>query len=170
MRSSIAMATYNGEKYIKEQIESLMNQTVLPYEIVISDDGSHDNTIAIINELIEKYSDSPVRFVLLNNTCEHGVRGNFENALINTTGDLVFLCDQDDIWLPKKIETCEKIMRNSEENMLFHNSKLLVQQEDGTFMLTNETIFSNSNIWYLEQYLQKNNSKTSVHKLKKVIF
>lgn len=94
---SICMATYNGEKYLVEQIRSILLQLREVDEIVISDDGSFDTTIDIIQQFADK------RIKLLHNK-NHGIIYNFENALKYAKGDYIFLCDQDDIWLPSKID------------------------------------------------------------------
>lgn len=99
---SVCIATYNGEKYIEEQISSILMQIGENDEIVISDDGSKDNTLGII----EKFSDK--RILVVKNNSKKGVNHNFENALKNACGDFIFLSDQDDIWLPNKIEVCVK--------------------------------------------------------------
>lgn len=97
---SVCMATYNGEKYIQEQIESILNQLDETDELVISDDGSTDKTLEIIKNFHDK------RINLIHNTEEHGYTKNFENALKNATGDIFFLSDQDDFWLPDKVIRC----------------------------------------------------------------
>lgn len=97
---SIALATYNGGKYLKEQLDSILKQTIKPNEFIISDDNSNDNTILIIEEFKKK---APFDVILLQNN-KKGFNTNFENALKNVTGDLVFICDQDDVWLENKIE------------------------------------------------------------------
>ena len=94
---SIAVATYNGEKYIEEQIDSLLNLTYPNIEIIVSDDGSSDNTLSIL----KKYGD---RIKLFKNNDKHGLLGNFVNSLKRCHGEYVALCDQDDIWLPDKIQ------------------------------------------------------------------
>jgi glycosyltransferase involved in cell wall biosynthesis len=99
--TSIALATYNGGEYLNEQLKSILNQTIQPDEIIISDDNSTDNTILIIQKFI---SIAPFNVVLLKNDGNGGFNNNFEKALINTTGDLVFICDQDDVWFENKIE------------------------------------------------------------------
>ncbi len=112
---SICIATYNGENYIKEQIDSILYQIGDKDEIIISDDGSTDNTINIINQ----YKDD--RIILLNNNNDYKsttypfykISKNFENALTRASGDLIFLADQDDIWLEKKVLTVEKMMGSS---------------------------------------------------------
>ncbi len=90
------MATYNGEEYVAEQIQSILSQLEQNDEIIISDDGSCDNTLNIILQFED------ARIKLFHNK-NHGLIHNFENALKNAIGDYVFLCDQDDIWLPHKV-------------------------------------------------------------------
>lgn len=99
---SVCIATYNGEKYVKEQIESILPQLCNSDEIIISDDGSSDNTIPIIQSL----ESSIIKIIY--NKGEHGYTPNFENALKNAKGDYIFLSDQDDVW------TNEKVRRMSE--------------------------------------------------------
>lgn len=91
------MATYNGEKYIREQLNSILNQTVSVDEIIVSDDNSTDLTIKIIEEIKDS------RISIIYNKSK-GYVSNFENALENATGDYIFLADQDDIWDEKKVE------------------------------------------------------------------
>jgi glycosyltransferase involved in cell wall biosynthesis len=103
MKTSIALASFNGEKYIDLQLRSLIDQTKRPDEIIISDGGSTDETISIV----EKFKlSSPVRIELLKNECSSPIRPpkNFERALAGCSGELVFCCDQDDYWYPQKIE------------------------------------------------------------------
>ncbi len=98
---SIALATYNGASYLREQLDSFLAQTRLPDELVVSDDGSHDNTLTIVKAF---QKNAPFEVVLLQNEVNVGYSGNFNRALMRTTGDLVFLSDQDDVWFPDKIE------------------------------------------------------------------
>lgn len=98
MKISVCIATYNGEKYIKEQLDSILIQLGVNDEVIISDDSSTDKTI----ELIEFYRDSRIR--ILRNQKFHSPIYNFENALKEAIGDYIFLCDQDDVWLPDKVE------------------------------------------------------------------
>lgn len=109
---SVCMASYNGEKYIKDQITSILSQLDNNDELIISDDGSTDDTLNIINKLKELDS----RIILLNHTKPDWIANikksrnfyyttyNFENALKHTKGDYIFLADQDDLWNPRKIE------------------------------------------------------------------
>lgn len=97
---SVCVATYNGGQYIKEQIDSILKQLSYCDELIVSDDGSIDSTVSIL----ESFQDSRIK--IYHNNIRHGVVGNFENALRQVKGDYVFLSDQDDIWLPGKIEQC----------------------------------------------------------------
>lgn len=101
MRISIALATCNGEKYIKQQLDSLQAQTVQPDELVVCDDNSSDATVEIVKEFA-RYSSFEVS-VHVNETAL-GYTQNFARALEKTSGALVFLCDQDDVWIQEKIE------------------------------------------------------------------
>lgn len=94
---SVAMATYNGEKYIEEQILSILNQSYSVDEIIISDDGSTDETINII----KKFNCSKIK---IENGPHLGVKKNFENAIKKCHSDIIFLADQDDIWVENKVE------------------------------------------------------------------
>ena len=101
-RVSVAMATFNGERYLRQQLESLAAQTRLPDELIVSDDASLDSTWGILEEFAER-SPFPVR--LTRNEHTFGFAQNFSRSLSLCTGDIVFLCDQDDVWLEEKIST-----------------------------------------------------------------
>lgn len=107
---SIVMATYNGGKYIKDQLESIRKQTCQPDEIIIADDCSSDDTIKIINSFKNSTSIKIVNYVNKNNL---GYIKNFKNAISKAKGDYIFLCDQDDIWEKNKIEETLKIMKQN---------------------------------------------------------
>lgn len=102
---SVAMATYNGEKYIREQLESILKQLNEDDEIIISDDGSTDNTINIIKSFEDK------RIKIFDGP-RNGVKQNFANAIYNCTGKYIFLSDQDDIWCDNKINI---VLKNFEK-------------------------------------------------------
>ncbi len=102
MTISIAMATYNGERFLPTQLDSIATQTRLPDELVISDDGSSDSTI----EIVEKFAAyAPFKVTLLKNLDRLGSIKNFERALTQCSGEIIALSDQDDLWLPEKLET-----------------------------------------------------------------
>jgi glycosyltransferase involved in cell wall biosynthesis len=94
---SVCMATYNGEKFITEQIISIQTQLSYFDELIISDDASTDSTLCIV----KKISDARIKIVI--NERDKGYSGNFENAISHATGDIIFLSDQDDVWLPDRV-------------------------------------------------------------------
>ncbi|MDN5882042.1 MAG: glycosyltransferase family 2 protein [Nitrosospira sp.] len=106
---SIALATYNGERYIGEQLDSIASQTRLPDELVISDDASVDATPAIVLDFARR-APFPVRFQT--NSERLGSTRNFELAIRACDGDIIFLCDQDDVWYPDKIALIEERFMN----------------------------------------------------------
>lgn len=105
---SIALATYNGANYVREQIDSILCQTVQDFEIVVSDDKSTDDTLAILTS----YALSDSRFHIYENANNLGFKKNFEVVLSKCSGDFVALCDQDDIWLPNHLEILLNEMKN----------------------------------------------------------
>lgn len=115
---SVALATYNGEKFIKEQLDSIFKQTVLPDEIVISDDNSDDNTLKIINGYKKRAEYKKIKIIINKNKENKGYRINFYNAIKNCSGDFIFLCDQDDIWKENKIENMITEMKKNTNILL----------------------------------------------------
>lgn len=106
---SVVMATYNGEKYIKEQLASIENQTFLPFEVIVVDDASIDCTADIIEDFAKT---SKLNIKLYKNRENTGYLENFKKGLTLAKGDVVALCDQDDIWESEKIETVSDIFEN----------------------------------------------------------
>lgn len=98
MKISVCMATYNGEAFIREQLDSILVQLGADDEVVISDDSSKDQTTSIIEALNDP------RIHLLKDQKFGSAIFNFENAIKHASGDVIFLSDQDDIWLPGKVE------------------------------------------------------------------
>ncbi len=121
MKISIALATYNGEKYIRDQLRSFSDQTKKPDEIIVSDDCSYDRTIQIIEEFAK---DAPFKVKIFKNKLNKGYCSNFNNALMKTTGDLVFLSDQDDVWFKNKINDITNIALKSEALLFMNNAEL----------------------------------------------
>lgn len=114
---SVCMATYNGGKYIQEQVESILEQLGVDDELVVSDDGSKDDTLKILS----CFHDDRIKVYL--NTGEHGFVKNFENALIHSQGDVIFLSDQDDIWHPDKVKTVLPLFDNYD--LIVHDADLI---------------------------------------------
>ena len=94
---SVCMATYNGEKYIFEQMKSILMQLNVSDEVIVSDDGSRDKTLSIIENIKDQ------RVCIFKNEFGPNLILNIENALKKATGDYIFLSDQDDIWLEDKV-------------------------------------------------------------------
>jgi len=123
---SVCMAAYNGEKYIEQQIDSILKQLGEGGELIISDDGSTDTTIS----KIRGFNDQRIKLVI--NHGIHGCAHNFENALKQAKGDYIFFSDQDDVWLPNKVAT---IIPHLSKNVLvlsngyITNEKLEIQKE-----------------------------------------
>lgn len=119
----IVLATCNGEKYLHEQLESLLNQTFSPSEIVIVDDCSIDNTILIAKEWQCKY---PGLIKIFNSNKNSGYIKNFERGISFCDQDFIALADQDDIWEQDKLEKCvEKLRSNPGAGICYHNAKLI---------------------------------------------
>ena len=98
---SVALCTYNGERFLQEQLDSIAMQTRTPDEVVVGDDGSSDSTI----DILERWKQSvPFSVRIERNERNMGFAKNFEATLSRCTGDIVFLCDQDDVWLPNRVE------------------------------------------------------------------
>jgi len=108
MKISVCMATYNGEKYIKEQLESILYQLSEKDEVIISDDHSTDDTLHVISLLKDN------RIKVFTNEKEKGYTRNFENALEKSSGEIIFLADQDDIWTPNKIDVSLKYLGDND--------------------------------------------------------
>lgn len=110
---SVAMATYNGEQFLKEQLDSIFTQSLPVDEVIICDDCSRDNTVSILNEYKKKYS----QIKIFENNENLGYKQNFKKALSLCSGDYIFLCDQDDVWYEDKVKLMIDIM-NSNSNIL----------------------------------------------------
>ena len=117
-RVSVAMATYNGEKYIKEQISSILKNLKENDELIISDDGSKDDTL----EIIRSFEDP--RIVLLEGP-RKGIKQNFANAISNCSGKYIFLSDQDDYWKDNKIDIVLQAFQKYDALLVQHDCSLI---------------------------------------------
>ena len=111
----VLLATYNGEKYLSEQIESILNQTYKNIRLIISDDCSTDNTIKILEEYEKKDSRIKVYYQEKN----QGYVKNFEFLLKQVENEIYMLSDQDDVWLPQKIEKTYKKLEKENADLVF---------------------------------------------------
>lgn len=134
---SVAICTYNGEQYINEQLESIVNQTIQVDEVVVCDDGSTDNTIQVVQTFATQHQN--ISFKIIKNNINIGVRRNFEKALKLCEGEIKFLSDQDDIWMPNKAETViEYFRKNPDKNIVMTNAVLI---DENNKILTDKTLF-----------------------------
>lgn len=147
MKLSVAVWTFNGEKYISEQLNSIINQTLAVNEIIICDDQSSDSTIEIINSFIEKY---PTLIKLYQNKINLNVNKNFEKAITLSTGDYIFLSDQDDVWEKNKVFKIMEIF-NSNKNAegVFSNGYLI---NDCSEKVVNKSLWEN--VLFLEHFIK----------------
>ena len=111
MRVSVAMCTYNGGDYIRRQMDSIFAQTRLPDEIIICDDISKDDTVSILKE----YEGRGIDLQIIQNPENLGFARNFRKCISLCTGDIIFLCDQDDIWEPEKTRQLCDLMEGNPE-------------------------------------------------------
>lgn len=130
------MAVYNGEKYIREQIDSILMQMESHDELIISCDHSTDNTDFVLQEYVQ--NDNRIK-VYHNTDHSKGLVSNFENALKHCTGDIIFYSDQDDIWLNGKLEKVYEEFKNPDVSVVIHDAKLVDQNlkvlEESTYAL-----------------------------------
>ena len=103
---TVCIAIYNGEKYIREQLESILPQLSPQDEVIVSDDGSTDDTVNIIQALGDK------RIRIIKGPRLHSPTFNFEHAIKEAKGDYLFLADQDDVWKEDKVSTCLKWLQS----------------------------------------------------------
>ncbi|KIC64539.1 glycosyltransferase family 2 protein [Chryseobacterium taiwanense] len=125
MKISVALCTYNGEKYIKEQLDSILNQTTKVDEIVICDDKSTDTTMDILRLYENKYPD--IFRVYTNEETLKSVK-NFEKAISLCTGEITFLSDQDDFWYPEKVSVMINHFLEQPEMMAFCSNGFLMNE------------------------------------------
>lgn len=98
----IVLATYNGEKYLKEQLESIRNQTYKQFSLIVRDDGSQDKTFFILKEELKNFTKEPT--LIMRKEGNKGIIHNFEELIKLSTAEYTMLADQDDVWLPEKVE------------------------------------------------------------------
>ncbi len=122
MRISVAMATYNGAAFIREQLDSLAMQCLLPCELVVCDDGSTDSTLDILKEFAET---APFPVHIHRNSERLGYADNFLGAAQRCTGEWISFCDQDDVWYADKLSTVATgIQQNSQITVITHSADL----------------------------------------------
>jgi glycosyltransferase involved in cell wall biosynthesis len=122
---SVALCTFNGAEFLSKQLESIKQQTSPIHELVVCDDGSSDETLAII----ERFSKQVAFSVHVHrNPINLGSSKNFEQCMAMCQGDLIFLCDQDDVWMPEKVEKIVNyLVENPEKEAVFSNATMIDQ-------------------------------------------
>ena len=133
------MTTYNGEKYLIKQLNSILNQTKKPDEVIICDDGSSDSTVFLVNEFIKENNLN--NWQILVNGENLGYIKNFQQALQKASGDIIFLCDQDDIWHKEKIEIMADIMDKNPEIKALAASYELIDGDDNKICDVSEKFY-----------------------------
>lgn len=140
MNISVCLATYNGEKHIREQLDSILCQLSPNDQIIISDDGSTDNT----RNIILSYGDSRIKLFehktsipIKNQHPSYLVTKNFENSLLYATGDIIFLADQDDVWAKTKVQEILTLFEVQKVNLVLHDAVLV----DGQHQIIADSYF-----------------------------
>lgn len=146
---SVCLSTYNGEKYLKEQLDSILSQTYKNLELIITDDCSNDSTVSIINEFQKKY---PYVKLYLNEK-NLGFVKNFEKAISLSTGEYIALADQDDVWQEDKIEILVKELENTKDCLMVYSNAQLVDNnlnsKNTTLLGKIKPMFGNNNLYFI---------------------
>lgn len=119
---SVALAAFNGERHLREQLDSIVRQTYPVDQLVIVDDASTDSTPTILRDFERQAQ--VVCVVVLRHNGNRGVRASFEEAISTTVGDVVFLADQDDVWLPEKVERCVQTWTAGDAHVFMHDVEI----------------------------------------------
>jgi glycosyltransferase involved in cell wall biosynthesis len=132
---SVALCTHNGEKFIVEQLRSILEQSAQPREIVVSDDASTDGTLNRIQDTFDDYrarhAECTVDLTILRNLEPLGVAKNFEQAILACTSDLVALCDQDDVWAVDRLRRASDLFESRPDLLLLHSDARLIDEAGG---------------------------------------
>ena len=152
MKIEILMATYNGSRFIKQQLDSVLCQTNTNWVLKIRDDGSTDDTLALIKEYQLNY---PNKIEIIDdNKGNIGIVNNYSTLLLSSSADYIMFCDQDDVWLPFKIEKTLNKMLETEKN---NNGKPVLVHTDMKVVDSNLTLVSDSFFEYQNLKPCKNN-------------
>ena len=134
LSTSVCMATYNGSKFIKKQVDSILKQLSSTDELIIVDDCSIDDTVSILNN----YNDKRIRIYI--NERNFGVVYSFNKALGLASGDIIFLSDQDDKWEEKKVSTVLSIFQSKDVDLIVHDAIII-----SDFEIISESLFFYAN-------------------------
>lgn len=136
---SVCLATFNGALYIHEQVTSILMQLSENDELIVSDDGSKDDTL----EILSSFRDNRIKVYL--NTGEHGFVRNFENALCHAKGEYIFLSDQDDKWRANKIKVVLSYLEHYD--MVLHDAEIVDQNGASMCRLYSESLHHGTGFW-----------------------
>ncbi|KHJ36984.1 putative glycosyltransferase EpsE [Pedobacter glucosidilyticus] len=155
---SVALCTFNGEKFIKEQLDSILTQTIVPDEIIICDDNSKDRTIEIIENYIASLNNFNIK--LFKNESNIGFVKNFEKCVQLCRGEYIFLSDQDDVWISTKVE----------KTLSFFNSYPHIEMVFTNAYLVNEDLQTlNTNLFDTLKFNIKERTKHEFSNLFKIL-
>ena len=149
MKISVALCTYNGEKFLKKQLDSILNQSVAVSEIVVCDDISSDSTKSILEQYDSKY---PGIFRLFFNEENLRSNKNFEKAIGLTTGDYIFLADQDDLWIKDKVKKTIAVFDENPTAEGVFSDATLVDDDDNILF---EDISLWDSVYFFEKLMKK---------------
>ena len=141
---SVALTTFNGEKYIEKQLKSLLFQQRPIDEVIIVDDASSDKTVVIVDEFIKK--NNLLNWHLYVNNENIGFLKNFKNAIEKTTGDIIFLCDQDDIWFNTKINSMLNRFESDERIKAIYSGFKFIDENDNIIFTRQKKLSANNNL------------------------
>ncbi len=127
MKIEILMAVYNGEKYLAKQLESIARQTFTDWRLTIRDDASTDGTIIVIRQFARRFPDKVSFFVNPKNS--GSPKANFFSLINNSDADIIFTCDQDDIWEENKLETTLKAFEGVDKPLLVHTDLSVIDEK-----------------------------------------
>lgn len=144
VKVSVAMATYNGEKYVEKQLETIRTQTCVADEVVIYDDQSTDNTFSIVKDYIRRHCLE--NWTVYISETNRGFIGNFFQVLKKVTGDVIFLCDQDDEWNCNKIKKMIEIMKDNKQIQALSSAVTLIDSQGKDKQIIPRKGYCNANI------------------------
>lgn len=154
MKTSVALCTYNGEKFLREQLDSILSQTERVDEIVVCDDGSTDSTLQILEEYHQK---NPEIFRIFKNEINLRSVKNFEKAISLCQNEIIFLCDQDDVWVENKVSTIV--------NYFEKNPKIEVIATNGYGIDDAGNLLEVHSLWDIPRFFQEENIEIDYFKI-----
>ncbi len=141
---SVAMSTYNGDQYIIEQLDSIYNQNLRPDEVIIVDDHSRDDTVKTVRQYIK---DKPeIAWHVYVNESNQGYIKNFFSAIGHCKGDIIILCDQDDVWTKDKVAEIQKVFEKTD--VLSYHSEIDIIDQDGNTLQNHVIGYQGYNVPY----------------------